>query len=192
GRRDAAQVRVELQKLHAMAAWAGGDTCRRRALLSWFGEAREEDCGNCDVCLSPPERFDATVPAQKALSCIVRLQQGYGAAYVIDVLRGGKTERILQNGHDRLSTLGIGADRRREEWQSVIQQLVRRGYLVQDVANWSVLRLTERARPVLRGEERVELARPRAAVRDPTADPAPVLAADALPDELATRRKPRR
>jgi ATP-dependent DNA helicase RecQ len=192
GPRDEAQVRVELQKLNAMAAWAGGDTCRRRALLSWFGEAREEDCGNCDVCLSPPERFDATVLAQKALSCIVRLQQGYGAGYVIDVLRGGKTERILQNGHDRLSTWAIGADLRREEWQSVIQQLVHRGYLVQDVANWSVLRVTERARPVLRGDERVELARPRAVVRDPAADPAPVLAGDVLPDELATRKKPRR
>ena len=192
GPRDAAQVRVELQKLHAMAAWAGGDTCRRRALLAWFGEGRETDCGNCDVCLSPPERFDATILAQKALSCVVRLQQSFGAAYVIDVLRGGKTERILHNGHDQLSTWGIGADLRREEWQSVIQQLVHRGYLVQDVANWSVLRVTERARPVLRGEERVELARPRVALREPSADPAAALAADALPDELATRRKPRR
>jgi ATP-dependent DNA helicase RecQ len=184
GPRDPELVRMDLQKLNAMVAFAGGDTCRRRALLGWFAEVRDTDCGHCDVCLEPPERFDATIEAQKALSCVVRLQQGFGAAYVIDVLRGGKGERILANGHDRLSTWGIGADRTREEWQSVIQQLVHRGYLVQDVANWSVLRVTERARGLLRGEERVDLARPRVVARPPLPD-------DGLPDETAPR-KPRR
>ncbi|MBM3986230.1 MAG: DNA helicase RecQ, partial [Planctomycetes bacterium] len=167
GPRDPEQVRVEMHKLNAMVAFAGGESCRRRALLAWFGEELAADCGNCDTCLDPPERHDATVLAQKALSCIVRLQQGYGAAYVIDVLRGARTERILQNGHDRLSTHGIGADLAREEWQSVVQQLVHRGYLRQDVANWSVLRVTDKARAVLRGEERVELARARAAAPAP-------------------------
>jgi ATP-dependent DNA helicase RecQ len=191
GPRDPELIRVDLQKLNAMVAFAGGDTCRRRALLAWFGEERETDCGHCDVCESPPERFDATVLAQKALSCVIRLQQGFGAAYVIDVLRGGRGERILANGHDRLSTHGIGADLGRDEWQSVIQQLVHRGYLRQDVANWSVLRVTERARAVLTGNERVELARPRAVTAAGRRGAAAVLV-DGLPDEAAPARKPRR
>ncbi len=190
GPRDATQVRVELGKLNAMVAYAGGDTCRRRALLAWFGEELAADCGNCDTCLDPPERCDATVPAQKALSCIVRLQQNYGAGYVIEVLRGARTERILHNGHDRLSTWGIGGDQSREEWQSVIQQLVHRGYLRQDVANWSVLRVTDKARAVLRGEERVELARPRAAAPAPA--PRTAAVDDGLPDEAAPARRARK
>jgi ATP-dependent DNA helicase RecQ len=186
GARGADQVRVELHKLQAMASFAGGDTCRRRALLAWFGEERDGDCGRCDVCEHPPERVDCTVLAQKALSCIIRLGQGYGAAYVIDVLRGSRGERVLQNGHDRLSTHGIGADLGREEWQSVIQQLVHRGYVVQDVANWSVLRVAGKARALLAGEERLELSRPR-----PEAAPRPA-DDDRLPDEVAPARRSRR
>jgi len=190
GPRDADLVRVEQHKLAAMVAFAGGDTCRRRALLAWFGEARDSDCGHCDVCREPPERFDATVLAQKVLSCIIRLGHNYGAAYVIDVLRGARTERVLQNGHDRLSTHGIGADLPRDEWQSVIQQLVHRGYVVQDVANWSVLRVTGKARALLAGEERLELARPREAAQVATTAERPA-DDDRLPDEVAPR-KPRR
>ncbi len=160
---DADQRRIERHKLDAMVAFAVADTCRRRVLLSYFGEERSTDCGHCDVCLDPPAHFDATVPAQKALSCVVRLQQGFGVQYVIDVLRGGRGERLIANGHDRLSTYGIGSDLPREDWESILHQLVHRGYLRQDIERYSVLCLTDKARGVLSGAETVTLARPRAA-----------------------------
>ncbi|NHA13524.1 DNA helicase RecQ [Thioalkalivibrio sp. XN279] len=153
--------RIELHKLNAMAALAESLTCRRRVLLGYFGERLEHDCGNCDICLDPPERFDATEDARKALSCVYRLNQGYGLKYVVDVLRGGRSERILAAGHDRLSTWGIGAHHGAQEWASIIRQLIHRGYLEQDIERYSVLRLTPAARPLLRGEETLELARPR-------------------------------
>jgi len=153
--------RIEVHKLNAMVALAESLTCRRRVLLGYFGEHLAEDCGNCDVCLDPPERFDATEDARKALSCVYRLDQGYGIKYVIDVLRGTRNERILGAGHDRLSTFGIGAHHGMQEWASLLRQLIHRGYLEQDIARYSVLRLTPAARPLLRGEETLELARPR-------------------------------
>lgn len=155
------QVRIELHKLNAMVAFAEAVSCRRRALLGYFGETREEDCGNCDVCLDPPVCFDGTLPAQKALSCVYRLNQRFGIGHVVDVLRGADTERIRQLGHERLSTYGVGADLGRDEWLSILRQLIHRGYLRQDVGRFSVLRLTPAARGVLRGEEPVTLARPR-------------------------------
>jgi ATP-dependent DNA helicase RecQ len=156
------QRRIEHAKLNAMIQFAAGDTCRRRVLLGYFGEERAADCGNCDHCLHPPERFDATEPARKALSCVYRVGQRFGVQYVIDVLLGVESTRILDARHHDLSTFGIGKDLSRADWESILQQLVHRGYLVQDVANYSVLKLTERARPLLRGEEALELARPRA------------------------------
>jgi ATP-dependent DNA helicase RecQ len=169
--------RIELHKLNAMVALAESLTCRRRVLLGYFGERLAEDCGNCDVCLEPPERFDATEDARKALSCVYRLNQGYGIKYVIDVLRGTSTERIRAAGHDRLSTWGIGAHRGAHEWASLIRQLIHRGYLEQDIARYSVLRLTPAARPLLRGEEKLELAKPR--VRTPSRRKPPKAAAGA-------------
>ncbi len=144
-----------------MIGFAESLTCRRRVLLGYFGEERREDCGNCDICLDPPERFDGTVAAQKALSCVYRVGQRFGTKHVIDVLRGADTDRIRRLGHDRLSTYGIGEDLSAAEWTSVLRQLIHRGYLDQDVANYSVLKLTPRARPVLRGEETLELAKAR-------------------------------
>jgi ATP-dependent DNA helicase RecQ len=155
------QRRIESHKLQAMIGFAESLTCRRRVLLGYFGEERREDCGNCDICLDPPERFDGTVAAQKALSCVYRVGERFGARHVIEVLRGAATDRIRRLGHDRLSTYGIGADLSDAEWSSIIRQLIHRGYLLQDVANYSVLRLTPDARPLLRGEETLELARPR-------------------------------
>jgi len=166
-----ARQRIEVHKLNAMVALAESLTCRRRVLLGYFGERLAEDCGNCDVCLEPPERFDATEDARKALSCVYRLNQGFGIKYVIDVLRGTQNERILAAGHDRLSTFGIGAHHGIQEWASLLRQLIHRGYLEQDIARYSVLRLTPAARPLLRGEETLELARPRvkaAAKRKPS------------------------
>jgi len=166
--RDPERVRIELHKLNAMVGYADGLTCRREALLGYFGEPYPAPCGNCDICLHPPETFDATEQAQMALSCVFRLRErdgfGYGIGYVIDVLRGQENEKILARGHDRLSTFGIGAELSRDHWQSLIRQLIHRGYLTQDIARFSALRLTDAARPLLRGEETLVLARPRTRV----------------------------
>jgi ATP-dependent DNA helicase RecQ len=159
------QTRIELHKLNAMVGFAEETTCRRRVLLGYFGETLAEDCGNCDTCLVPPETYDATEDARKALSCVYRLDQSFGIGYVIDVLRGAATERIMQRGHDQLSTYGIGAHLSRDEWQSLIRQLIHRRYLVQDIARYSVLRLTPLAQPLLAGDETLMLAKPR--VRPP-------------------------
>ncbi|MGK2944590.1 MAG: DNA helicase RecQ [Desulfuromonadales bacterium] len=159
------QKRIELHKLQAMVGFGEAQTCRRRVLLGYFGARLEEDCGNCDVCLNPPETYDATVDAQKALSCVFRVGQRFGVGHVVDVLRGAQTQRILELKHDKLSTYGIGADKVAEAWNSLIRQLIHRGYLLQDVASYSVLKLTAAARPLLRGEEQLVMAKPRLRVK---------------------------
>jgi len=156
------QNRIELHKLNAMVGFAESVTCRRRVLLGYFGAALAEDCGNCDICLDPPEQCDATEEARKALSCVYRVGQRFGMGHVIDVLRGSQNQRIQALGHDRLSTYGIGREVSAELWGSIIRQLIHLGYLEQDLAAFSVLRLTDKARPLLRGEELLTLARPRA------------------------------
>ncbi len=155
------QRRIESHKLQAMVGLAESLSCRRRVLLGYFGEELDADCGNCDVCLDPPETFDATVAAQKVLSCVYRVGERFGIRHVVDVLRGADTERIRKLGHERLSTYGIGAETSDAEWTSLTRQLIHLGLLSQDVANYSVLKLTEKARPVLRGEQTLRLARPR-------------------------------
>jgi ATP-dependent DNA helicase RecQ len=159
--RDPEQVRVELHKLNSMVGYADGLTCRRRTLLGYFGEELTQSCDNCDVCLDPPETYDATEHARMALSCVYRLGQSFGIGYVIDVLRGSENEKIISRGHDQLSTFGIGADLSRDAWQSLIRQLIHRGYLTQDIARYSVLKLTAAARSLLRGDESLILAKPR-------------------------------
>jgi ATP-dependent DNA helicase RecQ len=148
-----------------MASFAEALTCRRRVLLGYFGEDTTEDCGNCDICLQPPETYDATEDARKALSCVYRVGQRFGAGHVIDVLRGVSNDRMTRLGHESLSTYGIGVDVSRDAWGSLLRQLVHHGYLYQDVGNYSVLRLTEKARPLLRGELSLQLAKPRIKVR---------------------------
>jgi ATP-dependent DNA helicase RecQ len=155
------QKRIEVHKLNAMVGLAESVTCRRRVLLNYFGERLEQDCGNCDVCLNPPEQFDATEDARKALSCVYRVGQRFGIGYVVDVLRGADNERIRSRHHHQLSTYGLGSDRSEQEWTSIIRQLIHHGYLIQDIADYSVLKLTAAARPLLRGEETLALARPR-------------------------------
>ena len=144
--------RIEQHKLNAMVGFAEASGCRRRVLLGYFGEQPEEDCGNCDICLNPPEMLDVTEDARKALSCIYRVGQRFGMGHVIDVLRGSKNERLLRLGHDRLSTYGIGVDRSKEHWSGLLRHLVHRGFLSQDVGDFSVLKLTDASRPLLRGE----------------------------------------
>ncbi len=153
--------RIELHKLNAMVAFAEAASCRRRILLGYFDERMEENCGNCDICLHPPKMIDVTEDARKALSCVYRVSQRFGMGHVIDVLRGSKKERIMELGHDRLSTYGIGADKSQEYWGGLLHHLVYGGFLRQDVGNYSVLTLTEAAQPVLRGEQPLTMATPR-------------------------------
>jgi len=155
------QTRIELQKLNAMVSFAEAGTCRRRALLGYFGEPLLEDCGNCDICLDPPETFEATEDARKALSCVYRVGQRFGIGHVIDVLRGAKTERIFNLRHEQLSTWGIGKAQSQEHWSHLLRQMIHLGYLEQDIGNYSVLKLTATARPLLRGEVKLQLSRPR-------------------------------
>jgi len=161
---NAEQKRIELHKLNTMVGFAEALSCRRQVLLGYFGDRLEQDCGNCDICLNPPELVDVTEDARKALSCVFRVEQRFGVGYVIEVLRGSKKERLLQLGHDRLSTYGIGADKSQEYWGSILRHLVQQGYLEQDVSNYSVLKLSESARPLLRGEQTLSMAKPRAKV----------------------------
>jgi len=155
------QRRIDIHKLNSMVGFAESLTCRRRVLLGYLGETLDQDCGNCDVCLDPPETFDATVAARKVLSCVYRVRQRFGLKHVVDVLRGSDTERIRNFGHERLTTWGIGMEHSHAEWTSLVRQLIHRGYLIQDIADFSVLKLTPRALQLLRGEEMIQLAMPR-------------------------------
>jgi ATP-dependent DNA helicase RecQ len=149
------------QHLDAMLALCETVQCRRQNLLDYFGEA-SGPCGNCDTCLEAPDTWDGLVPAQKLLSTIVRLQrergQSFGAGHLIDILRGTSTERVRQQGHDSLSTYGLGADLSEQEWRSVIRQLLARGILVPR-GEYGTLALGEPAAAVLRGETPVPLRR---------------------------------
>ncbi len=146
--------KVQRQKLDALIGLAEMPGCRRQALLAYFGEARPEPCGNCDNCLNPPHTEDGTVLAQKALSAVYRTEQRFGVTYLTDVLTGGTDERIIRNGHDRLSVFGIGKDVPQATWKGLFRQLTALGYLSIDDEGMGSLVLTERARPLLRGEDR--------------------------------------
>ncbi|MEZ9267284.1 ATP-dependent DNA helicase RecQ [Vibrio splendidus] len=166
------QKQVEMHKLNAMSAFAEAQTCRRQVLLNYFGEYREKQCGNCDICLDPPKHFDATKEAQKALSCVYRVNQSFGMGYVVEVMRGMQNIRVRDNGHDKLSTYGIGRDHSHDYWISIFRQLIHKGLLFQNITRNSTLQLTEEARPLLRGEMSLELAVPRldTAVRNAKSD----------------------
>ena len=157
--------RIERMKLDALLGWCEVTACRRRAMLKYFGDNLPDDCGNCDICLTPPKTWDGTVEAQKLLSCVYRTGQRFGAAHVIDVLRGKDTEKALRNRHERLSTFGIGEDRSVVQWRSILRQLMVQGYLRSDAERYGALRLTPRSRPLLKGEERVWLREDPAAKR---------------------------
>ena len=144
--------RIEREKLQGLLGWCEVTSCRRAALLKYFGEDHPGSCGNCDVCLSPPATWDGTEAAQKVLSCVYRTGQRFGAAHVIDVLRGADTQKIRQHRHDQQSTFAIGADLPATQWRSVIRQLLVQGYLVADPERFGALRLTASSRGLLRGE----------------------------------------
>jgi len=153
------QKRVEQMKLDAMLGFCEAAQCRRAVLLNYFGESIAP-CGNCDVCLEPPQTWDATIAAQKLFSAILRTGQRFGAGHLIDVLRGNATERVTSLGHDRLPTFGVGVDLDDKAWRSVARQLVALGLLHADPHAYGALRLTDAARPALKGETRLELRRP--------------------------------
>jgi ATP-dependent DNA helicase RecQ len=148
--------RVQSMKLDAMLGLCETSQCRRVRLLEYFGQAASP-CGNCDTCLSPPVSFDGTELVQKLLSTIYRVDQRFGAMHVIEVLRGADTEKIKQWRHDQLSTFGIGADRSDMEWRAVLRQAIAMGMVEIDHESYGALKLTDAARPVLRGEQAVQL-----------------------------------
>ncbi len=168
-----ARKRLEVRKLDAMLGYCELTTCRRQTLLSYFGETLPEPCGNCDNCLTPVETWDATEASQKAMSCVYRTGQRFGAAYLIDVLRGRETDRIQRFGHDRIPTHGVGADLSPYQWRSVFRQLVARGLLWVDMEGYGSIRLTDESWPVLRGETRIHMRQ------------------DLHPPKAARKRKPR-
>jgi len=151
------QKRIERQKLESMLGLCEVVSCRRQSLLHYFGDELEQPCGNCDNCLTKPETWDATEAAQKAMSCIYRTGQRYGVNYLIKVLRGEEDEDTRNRGHLGLSVFGIGKDLDKNQWRAIYRQLVARGFLSVDVESWGSLRLSELARPVLRGELQLQL-----------------------------------
>jgi ATP-dependent DNA helicase RecQ len=150
--------RISFSKLDALLGLCETAGCRRVRLLDYFGE-KSAPCGNCDTCLEPPQTWDATDAARKALSAIYRTGQRFGAMHLMDVLRGKATDRVMQWDHDKLAVFGIGADVDEPTWRNVFRQLVALGYARPDHDAYGGLRLTEAARPVLKGEESVEMRR---------------------------------
>ena len=176
--------RREHKRLDALLAYCEATTCRRVTLLSYFDEVTTP-CGNCDICLNPPKLVDATAEAQMLFSAALRTGQAFGGAHLIDVLKGAKTKKIMERGHDQLPTYGVGAKHAKDYWQSFIRQAVAGGYLSIDIEGYGSLKLTPLAQAVLRGEAEFY-------IRE--VDPAttgkersrPARAAEAtLPDELA-------
>jgi len=153
---------IERRKLEAMLGLCEIASCRREALLRYFGDILPAPCGNCDNCLEPPETWDGTLAAQQALSAVYRTGQRFGVNYLIAVLRGKDDERMRRFGHDRLKVFGLGRELEDAQWRSVFRQLVARGLLSVDVEGHGSLLLAEAARPVLRGEQELRLRRDQA------------------------------
>lgn len=170
--------RAEQHRLNAMLGLCEITSCRRQSLLAYFGEERASPCGNCDNCLAPPDTWDGTEAARKALSTVYRTGLRFGVNHLVDVLRGSDSERIRQFDHQRLPVFGIGSDLDNNQWRSVFRQLVARGYLSVDLERFGALRLEERCRALLRGEEGLELR------RDTARKPARQQTRTTLPDHV--------
>ncbi|MFQ5518811.1 MAG: DNA helicase RecQ [Mariprofundus sp.] len=146
------QRRVEVHKLNSMVAFSEALTCRRRVLLGYFGEALDQPCGNCDICLDPPETYDGTEFAQAALQCVREVKGHFGMGYIVDVLRGSKNARIMEHKHDKLKSHGSGADVNADEWTSILRQLVHHGYFMQDVSKRAAMLATKKSEHIGTGE----------------------------------------
>ncbi len=146
---------IEKRKLDSLLGYCETSDCRRQVMLNYFGEELKAPCDNCDTCLEPVETWEGSTAAQKALSCVYRTGQRFGARYLSDILLGNSNERILRLGHDRLSTFGIGTELSQAEWQSVFRQLIASDLLSIDITGYGGFSLTEKSRPVLKGEQKV-------------------------------------
>jgi ATP-dependent DNA helicase RecQ len=149
--------RADHQRLNALLALAEAPRCRRQTLLAYFGDEMDEPCGACDLCDHPPKLFDGTEAAQKALSVIYRTEERYGVEHLIQVLRGETSEKIVRTGHDRLAVFGLGKDKDKAWWRGVFRQIYALGLTWIDADRYGAWRLSEVARPVLRGEKKIEL-----------------------------------
>ncbi|MFD0962689.1 DNA helicase RecQ [Pseudofulvibacter geojedonensis] len=151
---------VQIAKLDRMKQFTEATTCRRKILLSYFGELKEENCGNCDVCENPPQFIDGTIIAQKALSAVTRLQEKEAVGIVIDVLRGAKNATVIDRGYNHIKTYGMGADTSWKDWQHYIIQLINQGYLEIAFHKHNALQLTDFSKKVLFEKEQVLLSKP--------------------------------
>ena len=148
-----AHKQMQRQKLDALIGLTETASCRRQRLLAYFSETMEKPCGNCDTCLNPPRTFDGTEAARKALSAIYRTGQRFGVGYLVDVLAGKADPKISRNAHDKLTVYGAGKDIKPDTWRGLFRQLMASGYVAADEEGYGGLTLTDRARPLLRGEE---------------------------------------
>ena len=156
---DEAHKRAEQHRLNAMLGFCEITSCRRQTLLSYFGEELGHPCGNCDNCLEPAETWDGTEATRMALSVAYRTEQRFGVNHLIDVLRESNSDKVFQFGHHKLSSYGIGKAIDNNQWRSVFRQLVARGYMSVDLDRYGALVLEEKCRPILRGDESIQLRR---------------------------------
>lgn len=152
------QRHIEKNKLHAMVHFAESSLCRQQILLNYFNESDNNPCGQCDNCISPPTLIDKTDKARKILSCIYRVGQHYGMHYVVDVLKGANKKKLQLQGHNKLSTYGLLEHYPNDEIIHTIQQLIQAGFIRQAIGEFNILKLTEKARPLLKGETSFEAA----------------------------------
>lgn len=185
-----AEQKIARQQLRQIVDYAEGQDCRRTIQLGYFGESFPGNCGNCDCCLNPIPLEDWTVEAQKFLSCVARCEQRFGLVYIVNVLRGSKEKRILENRHDKLSTYGIGRDRTADQWKQLGRSLRHQGLLDETTDGYSILRLNALSWEVMRGQRTVQVAIPAAPSAPEEAEVSTSReVADALFDTLRRLRK---
>lgn len=155
------EMDIAYKKLKEMTDYCEGDTCRRKVLLGYFGEGFDDSgCRACDICLEPREKFDGTIAAQKVLSCVYRVNGGFGVNHIIDVLLGSKNRKVIERGHDALTTYGVGREYSKSQWQSIIRELAHLGFLDMEGDRYPTLSLNEKSRRILVGGEQVFLTKP--------------------------------